>query len=288
MCSCRSTAASTRIYKIPGDSAPLYPSHPFTTATATALAVSTIKEKNKRERERESQVRALRYGPLSVSFLSSFSLCPSIPKTKTKTKTSLCFVVKSQPSDPSNFPQALNPNNGSSVTSELTDLELRTPTRIMELNDSTSDELRDARPAAAEPTRSVLGIDLNEIPSPPETLPDSYDVVRSYHDHPSPPPGGPAGVPGSARGSACPFCGKPEVRGHVVVCDGCERGFHLTCAGMRGRQAVNLEEWVCEECTGTGVRSKRWPLGVKSKQILDINASPPSDVDDIEELRDLR
>ncbi|CAL9014589.1 unnamed protein product [Prunus brigantina] len=158
----------------------------------------------------------------------------------------------------------------------------------MELNDSTSDELRDARPAAAEPTRSVLGIDLNEIPSPPETLPDSYDVVRSYHDHPSPPPGGPAGVPGSARGSACPFCGKPEVRGHVVVCDGCERGFHLTCAGMRGRQAVNLEEWVCEECTGTGVRSKRWPLGVKSKQILDINASPPSDVDDIEELRDLR
>lgn len=148
----------------------------------------------------------------------------------------------------------------------------------MELNDSSSDEVRDA---GAEPTRGAgLGIDLNErIPSPPETLPDSLDVVRYYQDNPSPPPGGPAGVPGGGRGSACASCGKPEVRGHVVVCDGCERGFHLTCAGMRGRQAVNLDEWVCGECQCGGVKSKRWPLGVKSKQILDINASPPSDGD---------
>ncbi|CAN6574930.1 unnamed protein product [Malus baccata var. baccata] len=160
----------------------------------------------------------------------------------------------------------------------------------MELTDSAADELRAAAAAAAnaEPTRSVLSIDLNEIPSPSETLPDSFDVVRSYHDHPSPPPGGPAGVPGSARGSACAACGKPEVRGHVVVCDGCERGFHLTCAGMRGRQAVNLVEWVCGDCLSGGVRSKRWPLGVKARQILDINASPPSDVDDIAEMRELR
>ncbi|XP_024180361.1 methyl-CpG-binding domain-containing protein 9 [Rosa chinensis] len=162
---------------------------------------------------------------------------------------------------------------------------------MMELNDSSSDEVRDA---GAEPTRGAgLGIDLNErIPSPPETLPDSLDVVRYYQDNPSPPPGGPAGVPGGGRGSACASCGKPEVRGHVVVCDGCERGFHLTCAGMRGRQAVNLDEWVCGECQCGGVKSKRWPLGVKSKQILDINASPPSDgdgdADVAEELIELR
>ncbi|XP_050382693.1 methyl-CpG-binding domain-containing protein 9 isoform X2 [Argentina anserina] len=145
----------------------------------------------------------------------------------------------------------------------------------METTDLTPDELRDS-----ERTGAGLDIDLNErIPSP-ETLPDSVDVVRYYHDNPSPPPGGPAGVPGGAgRGSACASCGKPEVRGHVVVCDGCERGFHLACAGMRGRQAVNLDEWVCGECMCGGVRSKRWPLGVKSKQILDINASPPSDGD---------
>ncbi|KAM1187355.1 hypothetical protein TB2_023092 [Malus domestica] len=160
----------------------------------------------------------------------------------------------------------------------------------MELTDSAADELRAAAAAAAnaEPTRSVLGIDLNEIPSPSETLPDSFDVVRSYHDHPSPPPGGLAGVPGSAQGSACAACGKPEVRGNVVVCDGCERGFHLTCAGMRGRQAVNLVEWVCGDCLSGGVRSKRWPLGVKAKHILDINASPPSDVDEFPEMRELR
>jgi len=73
----------------------------------------------------------------------------------------------------------------------------------------------------------------------------------------------------------CGACGKPEVRGQVVVCDGCERGFHLGCAG---RQAINSAEWLCGECLSGGVKSKRWPLGVK--RILDINASPPSDAED--------
>ncbi|KAI4346993.1 hypothetical protein L6164_007848 [Bauhinia variegata] len=159
----------------------------------------------------------------------------------------------------------------------------------MELNDS-GDELRDSK--NPQDSRSGLGIDLNEIPSPSfvETLPDSIDVVRTYHENPAPPPGGPAGIPGDVRGSACASCGKPEVRGHVVVCDGCERGFHLGCAGMRSRQAVKFDEWVCGECVSSGVKSKRWPLGVKSKQLLDINASPPSDVDGegTEEMQDLR
>lgn len=155
----------------------------------------------------------------------------------------------------------------------------------MELTDS-SDELRDrhnSKPKLPE-ARSGLGIDLNEIPSPPlvETLPDSLDVVQNYHDNPPPPPGGPAGLPGDddARGlGACVACGKPEVRGNVVVCDACERAFHLVCAGMRGHQTFNSDEWVCTECESSGVKSKRWPLGVKSKRILDMNASPPSDVD---------
>ncbi|CAL2238937.1 unnamed protein product [Prunus armeniaca] len=38
-----------------------------------------------------------------------------------------------------------------------------------------------------------------------------------------------------------------------------------------------------EECTGSAVRSMHWPLGVKSKQILDIDTSLLSDVNDIEE-----
>lgn len=147
----------------------------------------------------------------------------------------------------------------------------------MELTDS-SEEPRD------NPKPVGLGIDLNEIPSPPlaETLPDSMDVVRTYHVNPPCPPGGPAGVPGEddARGSGtCGACGRPEVGvGLVVVCDGCERGFHLGCAGVR-HALLSLDEWVCADCECSGVKSKRWPLGVKSKRILDMNASPPSDVD---------
>lgn len=124
-------------------------------------------------------------------------------------------------------------------------------------------------------SRSPLGIDLNEIPStstssPPE---NSLDVVLSFHENPDPAPGMAAGL--RAEGSMCGACGKPEVRGQVVVCDGCERGFHLGCAG---RQAINSAEWLCGECLSGGVKSKRWPLGVK--RILDINASPPSDAED--------
>lgn len=73
------------------------------------------------------------------------------------------------------------------------------------------------------------------------------------------------------------------------MCDGCERSFHLACAGVRGGRigAASIGEWVCGECLAGGVKSKRWPLGVKSKQLLDINASPPSDVDG-EELHESR
>ncbi|KAF2316132.1 hypothetical protein GH714_041399 [Hevea brasiliensis] len=153
-------------------------------------------------------------------------------------------------------------------------------------------------------TRSPLGIDLNEIPSssspssvavsesvpaPTPTQPvlpnpepselDSLDVVRSFHENQDPASGIAARLPREQGLPTCGACGKPEVRGHVVVCDGCERGFHITCAGMHGRQAMNLVDWICGECVSGGVKSKRWPLGVKSKRILDINASPPSDCD---------
>ncbi|KAK9272353.1 hypothetical protein L1049_002724 [Liquidambar formosana] len=180
----------------------------------------------------------------------------------------------------------------------------------MELTDS-SDELRDSATTTTTTkteTRSPLGIDLNEIPvsSFPETLPsgsDAFAVVRNYHDNLTPPPGAAAGIPGDDRGTGCGACGRPEVRGHVVVCDGCERGFHLSCAGMRGRQAGSMDEWICGDCVSGGVKSKRWPLGVSSSsaaassgskrsgvRLLDINASPPSDAEGegSEELQDSR
>ncbi|GKV07676.1 hypothetical protein SLEP1_g19422 [Rubroshorea leprosula] len=144
----------------------------------------------------------------------------------------------------------------------------------MELNDSS-----DSKPE----TRSPLGIDLNEIPSSSfaETLPDepdSLEVVRAFHDNPDPAPGEPARVPGEP--AECGACGGSEAAaaGRVVVCDGCERGFHLACTGIPGLQWT--QEWVCAECVSRGERSKRWPLGLKAKKrILDINASPPSDGD---------
>ncbi|XVF16441.1 hypothetical protein REPUB_Repub10bG0031000 [Reevesia pubescens] len=156
----------------------------------------------------------------------------------------------------------------------------------MELNDS-----NDSKPE----TRSPLGIDLNEIPSSSftETLPDSesaepdsFSIVRAIHENPDPALGEAAGVPVGKEEELCRACGTSAAAsggegggGRVVVCDGCERGFHLACAGVSGMLSA-AEEWVCGECIGHGVRSKRWPLGLKAKKrILDINASPPSDGD---------
>lgn len=110
----------------------------------------------------------------------------------------------------------------------------------MELNDS---------------TRSPLGIDLNEIPLTP-----SGDTTRT---------------------GICGGCGRPvpeeeKSEEDVVVCDACERGYHLSCSGLD--QADCSIDWICSQCVKTGVKSRRWPLG-KKQRILDINSSPPSDVD---------
>ncbi|WCJ20951.1 methyl-CPG-binding domain 9 [Euphorbia peplus] len=140
--------------------------------------------------------------------------------------------------------------------------------------------------------RSPLGIDLNQIP-PSAALPepgsdpdqpdpielDSFDVVRSFHENQDPASGLAAGLPQLEKLPTCGSCGGPESGGVVVVCDGCERGFHVACAGMRGDDVSSLVDWICGECDSGGVKSKRWRLGVKSRRILDINASPPSDRD---------
>ncbi|KAE9620106.1 putative histone acetyltransferase chromatin regulator PHD family [Lupinus albus] len=133
-------------------------------------------------------------------------------------------------------------------------------------------------------SHSPLQIDLNQIPSSSTSLHDAIQIVRSYHQNPPLPPEPAAVIP---RGlTVCAACGKNGCSGvHAIVCDGCERGFHVSCVGVPcGRRIV---EWLCDECVAGGVKSKLWPLGVKSKKLLDINASPPSDVD-CEELQDSR
>lgn len=161
---------------------------------------------------------------------------------------------------------------------------------MMGLGDS-SGEHRDSK----SETRSVLGIDLNEIPSPSfveasHDGPDTYAIVRSFHGEHPPVAGAAAGLPGEGWGSVCPVCGAPEVGEQVVVCDGCERGFHLVCVGMSDGQVGLPDEWVCSECVNSAVGSKRWPLGLRRRQgvrLLDINASPPSEGEG-EELQDSR
>ena len=131
------------------------------------------------------------------------------------------------------------------ATSWLIDVELRAEIRMMELIDS-SDELskvRDESRHSVEETRSGigielgLGIDLNEIPSPSfhETLHDLFKVIWNFHDNPPPLLRGPAKLTGAENDAgadninhaccfsgACGACGGPEVKGQVVVYEGCE------------------------------------------------------------------
>ncbi|PIA62058.1 hypothetical protein AQUCO_00200203v1 [Aquilegia coerulea] len=136
----------------------------------------------------------------------------------------------------------------------------------------------------------VFEIDLNEIPSSPSSenvsspIQEAYEVVRNCLGNPKQASGPPAELPSEFRNESC-VCGRVEARGGVVVCDGCERWFHLSCAGMRSRQALVLEDWACGSCADKGVGSKRWPLGFvggsgskgNGVRLLDINALPPSD-----------
>ncbi|ESQ50683.1 hypothetical protein EUTSA_v10022520mg [Eutrema salsugineum] len=161
----------------------------------------------------------------------------------------------------------------------------------MELTDSTNEQLGETRSVGLkEDNRSFLGIDLNEIPTG-ATLGggctgaqgddgeyEPVEVVRSIHDNPDPAPGAPAEVPGPDRDAACGACGRPESIELVVVCDACERGFHLCCVND-GVEPAPSADWMCSDCATGGERSKLWPLGVKSKLILDMNASPPSDAE---------
>lgn len=136
---------------------------------------------------------------------------------------------------------------------------------------------------------SLLRIDLNEIPSPSfqETVAsgsNAFSVVKTFIHNYKPPSGSAAGLTEESSDNVCKVCGRPEVKGRVVVCDGCERGYHLSCAGIQGRQALMLDEWICAECVSNGVGSKRWPLGASSSgqrsgglRLLDINSLPLSD-----------
>ena len=147
-------------------------------------------------------------------------------------------------------------------------MELGAKTQMMELTDS-SDELSKVRDESwhlAEETRSNieirhgLEINLNEIPLPllHETLPDSFEVIRNFHDNPLLALGGSIELPGAENdtgagninharcsSSACGACG-----------DGYKWGFHIGYTGARaGRQVLSHDEWICMENECSGVKS---------------------------------
>ncbi|KAK3033576.1 hypothetical protein RJ639_032424 [Escallonia herrerae] len=125
-------------------------------------------------------------------------------------------------------------------------------------------ELTDSHP---EPIRSAAT--RNDVPPSPSSTgalsPDSMFVVRTFQGDLTPPSGSPAEIPEEPLGSACAACGMPEDSGHVFLCDGCERGFHLGCAGMRMPKASVLDEWMCHECVSNSVPSNLWPLGTSTR-----------------------
>ncbi|KAL5974479.1 hypothetical protein ACLOJK_031144 [Asimina triloba] len=165
---------------------------------------------------------------------------------------------------------------------------------LMDSRDSVpSDGKHDSRP--------VLTIDLNEIPSPPSETPtaaptptavaeDALTAVRNFFRHNAPAAHGSLvdfpWEPGAGPDVPCGLCGRPESRCQTLVCDGCDRGFHLSCIGLRARQVSKIDDWVCRECAQNGFSIQRWPLGVvvagskrSGVRLLDMNASPPSDAD---------
>ncbi|KAF6169384.1 hypothetical protein GIB67_016554 [Kingdonia uniflora] len=144
-----------------------------------------------------------------------------------------------------------------------------------------------------EPHTYLFGIDLNEIPSTESSdlvgaseAMEAYEAVKRVCGNVNPFSGGPAELPSGLSSWPC-VCGRVDAKGSIVVCDGCERWYHLKCVGLPSKGSSVLDDWVCGTCLIHGVKSKRWPLGLVSLgtkssgvRLLDINALPPSEGDE--------
>jgi PHD-finger len=102
-----------------------------------------------------------------------------------------------------------------------------------------------------------------------------------FHGDVTPARGPPAEFPGEAGFSmpplACGYCSQPELPSATMVCDACERGFHLRCAVFPSLWHQRIDEWVCPECQSAGVLARKWSLAGGANPMLDMNAPPPSE-----------
>lgn len=161
-----------------------------------------------------------------------------------------------------------------------------------------------------EPKRPLqLVIDLNEdpptppceVPAPPPSDPtansdhepmqflpyEAYMLACRFHGVVTPSRGLPAEFPGEAGFNmpplACGYCTRPELPGATMVCDGCERGFHLGCVVPPAMWHQRIDEWVCPECQSAGVPARKWSLAGGANPMLDMNAPPPTEVEGSEQ-----
>jgi histone demethylase JARID1 len=46
---------------------------------------------------------------------------------------------------------------------------------------------------------------------------------------------------------ACELCGDTEDDGNMLLCDGCDNGYHMRCMGWKRKRAPK-GAWYCDEC----------------------------------------
>jgi transposase InsO family protein len=68
----------------------------------------------------------------------------------------------------------------------------------------------------------------------------------------------------------CTICGSPDVDVPMLLCDGCNRGYHLGCLAPP-LSAVPEGIWVCSECTGMGVTEQS--IRIRQQQDLPVAQS---------------
>jgi len=70
-------------------------------------------------------------------------------------------------------------------------------------------------------------------------------------------------------------CGSPDREDELLLCDGCDAGYHLDCLSP-ALDAVPLDDWFCPRCdvgvaTPASSSSQRVPLAVRVRRTIERN-----------------
>lgn len=70
------------------------------------------------------------------------------------------------------------------------------------------------------------------------------------------------GETGVGSKKQCELCKKSETPKTTIICDKCERSYHLSCLKLKPKQALDRENehWQCDSC-GKEINGDFWPLG---------------------------